>query len=187
VGSAKLLFETPCAIADRKKHIGLGDYHFIANHATVILTKNMRTTDENYISLQNDIRLGIWNDHIKNQICARYGVDFDTTADDSYVPVLVCKNKTRAMLEELKLAAYSLSCKEEDELPILVTANLAAKGRAKPINHKERELIYDLPDSETSKIAMAISGSVHADQQQHQHILFTGSRQSMSCRWLGVP
>mmetsp|Transcript_15963 Transcript_15963/g.18823 ORF Transcript_15963/g.18823 Transcript_15963/m.18823 type:complete len:249 (+) Transcript_15963:196-942(+) len=50
-----------------------------------------------------------------------------------------------------------MSCKEEDDLPILVTANLQAKGRAKPLNTKERELIYDLPDSQTSKIPMALA------------------------------
>jgi hypothetical protein len=120
----------------------------------------MRTDNSNYVDLQNKIRVGIWDEHTRTQILDRYGKDFPDTDDDDlddYTPALVCYNKTRSRLEDMKLLAYSLSCEKFEDLPIIVTAKINAKKKNKPLNDDERAYINALPDNLTAKAPSALA------------------------------
>jgi len=154
-----MLFVQPLPSATRIRHIGFECYKYIVDSATIILSENMRTTNADYILLQNRIRVGQWDKDIDDKIRLRCNATLPTLPEtlDQHIPVIVCFNKTRQKLESLKANAVSHACIEQGvQLPIMVTAHMAAKGIASPLSMREREFIAELPDSCTDKIAMVL-------------------------------
>ena len=155
------LFQPSISDTHEKAHRGYLLYRHMCESGVICLTENMRTGYEDYKTLQNNIRNGIWNEEIKQQIQSRVGACLPPPPPndhEQFVPIMVVKNKTRQRLLTLALQKHSASCASENDLPIVISAHVqtSSKSRQHPLTPEQRQALRQLPDSETEKVVMVL-------------------------------
>ena len=96
------------------------------------LTQIQRTSDKAFSELQEAIRLGKWDKKIETELKRRVSAALPPppekrNAEKDYYPVLVTRNATRALLQNLRMQAICDSAVEDSEIPILLFAHMLTK------------------------------------------------------------
>ena len=166
VGGQYLYMQPP--IGNVKKTAGFNLWRTVTNDAVVVLSKMQRTKNEAFTKLQKDIRVGKWTRKISSTIGKRVHAKLPVASpeksvhgnkemyhpENSYCPVLVTTNQTRANLELKRLHSLTNRNIEDDgKLPILLLAKMVTTKRTQPLSKKEKAFMFDLPDSNFQKAA----------------------------------
>jgi hypothetical protein len=127
----------PTAKGFRQKTSAYNLYRTITSTNVVMLDTIMRTDNAEYIGLQENVRLGLWSDAIREQINARYNAPLtnnipsdvlrqpnNTSTPDNYAPIMVVRNDTRQRLYESRMRTLTTMFNlQGTPLPIILTAS----------------------------------------------------------------
>ena len=147
---------------NHKRADGYNLWRTITNDIVVILNEVQRTKNRDFIALQEKIRQGEWNEDMNTTIRSRVGAPIirppasesdSRNPEHDYCPVLVTYNKTRAAIELQRLQAICNSTTQDDNLPILLLAEIRINRRTKPLSREEIDFMYNQPDNIFNKAA----------------------------------
>lgn len=139
-------------------------YNKIKEGATVVLSQNMRTSNQEYTALQEKLRLWQWDDDAVEKINARVNkppevqVNPDEIESD-YCPIICCTNDVRLHLTQRLLVKRSETLQENGlPPPILVVADFKPAGKkSKPFNNDELIWLSNQPDNVFSRVPSFIA------------------------------
>jgi hypothetical protein len=124
-----------------------------------------RTDNKKFTKLQQKIRRGQWDKRVSKAIHGQVGAKLPSALpeksiigdetiyepENSFCPVLVTRNQTRAVLEHQRLLAVCATTTSDDDLPIGIFGSFATGKRTRSLSQVETSFLRTLPDSSFNK------------------------------------